>query len=77
MAKARGSPACHLLALVLLAAGSSLLASPGLAAAHEAAPVPGGIPDPDKARKGTRTPDPLLTMEVLYQLSYPGSEPAG
>jgi hypothetical protein len=26
-----------------------------------------------EARKGTRTPDPLLTMEVLYQLSYPGS----
>ena len=25
-----------------------------------------------QARKGTRTPDPLLTMEVLYQLSYPG-----
>lgn len=26
-----------------------------------------------KARKGTRTPDPVLTMDVLYQLSYPGA----
>lgn len=26
-----------------------------------------------RARKGTRTPDPVLTMDVLYQLSYPGS----
>jgi hypothetical protein len=25
-----------------------------------------------KADEGTRTPDPLLTMEVLYQLSYVG-----
>jgi hypothetical protein len=28
-----------------------------------------GLP---KADEGTRTPDPLLTMEVLYQLSYVG-----
>jgi hypothetical protein len=26
-----------------------------------------------KADEGTRTPDPLLTMEVLYQLSYVGA----
>jgi hypothetical protein len=26
----------------------------------------------DRARSRTRTDDPLLTMEVLYQLSYPG-----
>jgi hypothetical protein len=26
----------------------------------------------DKARNETRTRDPFLTMEVLYQLSYPG-----
>jgi hypothetical protein len=25
-----------------------------------------------KADAGTRTPDPLLTMEVLYRLSYVG-----
>jgi hypothetical protein len=25
-----------------------------------------------KADEGTRTPDPLLTMEVLYRLSYVG-----
>jgi hypothetical protein len=25
-----------------------------------------------KARNETRTRDPFLTMEVLYQLSYPG-----
>jgi hypothetical protein len=25
-----------------------------------------------RADAGTRTPDPLLTMEVLYQLSYVG-----
>ena len=25
-----------------------------------------------QARSRTRTDDPLLTMEVLYQLSYPG-----
>ncbi len=25
-----------------------------------------------KARKRIRTADPFLTMEVLYQLSYPG-----
>jgi hypothetical protein len=27
-----------------------------------------------EADAGTRTPDPLLTMEVLYQLSYVGIE---
>ena len=26
-----------------------------------------------RADAGTRTPDPLLTMEVLYQLSYVGT----
>jgi hypothetical protein len=26
-----------------------------------------------KADAGTRTPDPLLTMEVLYRLSYVGA----
>jgi hypothetical protein len=26
----------------------------------------------EKARNETRTRDPFLTMEVLYQLSYPG-----
>jgi hypothetical protein len=31
------------------------------------------LPPPSKeADEGTRTPDPLLTMEVLYQLSYVG-----
>ena len=29
--------------------------------------------DPAEADAGTRTPDPLLTMEVLYQLSYVGA----
>ena len=29
-----------------------------------------------EADEGTRTPDPLLTMEVLYQLSYVGVFPA-
>jgi hypothetical protein len=29
----------------------------------------------DEADAGTRTPDPLLTMEVLYQLSYVGANP--
>jgi hypothetical protein len=29
-----------------------------------------------KADAGTRTPDPLLTMEVLYRLSYVGGLPA-
>jgi hypothetical protein len=29
----------------------------------------------EKADEGTRTPDPLLTMEVLYQLSYVGVFP--
>jgi hypothetical protein len=28
-----------------------------------------------QADEGTRTPDPLLTMEVLYQLSYVGVWP--
>jgi len=28
-----------------------------------------------QADAGTRTPDPLLTMEVLYQLSYVGTTP--
>jgi hypothetical protein len=27
-----------------------------------------------KARSRTRTDDPFLTMEVLYQLSYPGAD---
>jgi hypothetical protein len=27
-----------------------------------------------RADAGTRTPDPLLTMEVLYQLSYVGAK---
>jgi hypothetical protein len=27
-----------------------------------------------QADAGTRTPDPLLTMEVLYQLSYVGAD---
>jgi hypothetical protein len=27
-----------------------------------------------RADAGTRTPDPLLTMEVLYRLSYVGAE---
>ena len=30
-----------------------------------------------RADEGTRTPDPLLTMEVLYQLSYVGMFPGG
>ena len=30
-------------------------------------------PPPNQARNETRTRDPLLTMEVLYQLSYPGA----
>jgi hypothetical protein len=35
------------------------------------------LPPPSKeADEGTRTPDPLLTMEVLYQLSYVGVFPA-
>jgi hypothetical protein len=29
--------------------------------------------NPAEADEGTRTPDPLLTMEVLYQLSYVGA----
>ena len=29
-----------------------------------------------EADEGTRTPDPLLTMEVLYRLSYVGGPPA-
>ncbi len=29
--------------------------------------------DCSEADAGTRTPDPLLTMEVLYQLSYVGA----
>jgi hypothetical protein len=29
-----------------------------------------------RADAGTRTPDPLLTMEVLYRLSYVGAERA-
>jgi hypothetical protein len=33
--------------------------------------------DLGKADEGTRTPDPLLTMEVLYQLSYVGVCPRG
>src|SRR5829696_1187267 len=33
-----------------------------------------GIGDGREADEGTRTPDPLLTMEVLYQLSYVGAE---
>jgi hypothetical protein len=28
-----------------------------------------------EADAGIRTPDPLLTMEVLYQLSYVGAKP--
>jgi hypothetical protein len=28
--------------------------------------------DKGEARNETRTRDPFLTMEVLYQLSYPG-----
>jgi hypothetical protein len=34
--------------------------------------VPGAFGEADA---GTRTPDPLLTMEVLYQLSYVGANP--
>ncbi len=30
-----------------------------------------------KADAGTRTPDPFITSEVLYQLSYAGSGPRG
>ncbi len=33
------------------------------------------VPDSGEADAGTRTPDPLLTMEVLYQLSYVGANP--
>jgi hypothetical protein len=36
----------------------------------ETSPVVAG-----EADEGTRTPDPLLTMEVLYQLSYVGIFP--
>jgi hypothetical protein len=32
------------------------------------------VPDSGEADAGTRTPDPLLTMEVLYQLSYVGAK---
>jgi hypothetical protein len=31
--------------------------------------------DSCQADVGTRTRDPLLTMEVLYQLSYVGAKP--
>jgi hypothetical protein len=31
------------------------------------------MPFLSQADAGTRTPDPLLTMEVLYQLSYVGA----
>ena len=31
----------------------------------------------DEAQDETRTRDPFLTMEVLYQLSYLGAEPDG
>jgi hypothetical protein len=33
------------------------------------------VVDSGEADAGTRTPDPLLTMEVLYQLSYVGANP--
>jgi hypothetical protein len=36
------------------------------------------LPRPsNEADEGTRTPDPLLTMEVLYQLSYVGMSSGG
>ena len=35
---------------------------------------PASPEDPSQADAGTRTPDPLLTMEVLYQLSYVGTK---
>lgn len=40
MAQALGNLACHLRVVSLLVAGSFLLASPGLAAAHDPAPIP-------------------------------------
>jgi hypothetical protein len=32
----------------------------------------GGNPEKDGAGEGTRTPDPIITNDVLYQLSYTG-----
>ena len=29
----------------------------------------------DRADAGTRTPDPIITSDVLYQLSYVGNAP--
>jgi hypothetical protein len=35
--------------------------------------LPSGVPaGPPEADAGTRTPDPFITSEVLYQLSYVG-----
>ncbi len=30
------------------------------------------VPEKDGAAEGTRTPDPIITNDVLYQLSYSG-----
>ena len=39
---------------------------------HEKAPFPGAFSEADA---GTRTPDPIITSDVLYQLSYVGGSP--
>ena len=41
---------------------------------RDACAIPAAAGLPRRADEGTRTPDPLLTMEVLYQLSYVGAE---
>src|SRR5829696_9087357 len=53
------------------AASQSALTRPGRRARRPRSQASGSRTEADE---GTRTPDPLLTMEVLYQLSYVGAE---
>jgi hypothetical protein len=45
--------------------------------AASAGPLSGGQPASREADGGTRTPDPIITSDVLYQLSYVGAGPDG
>src|SRR4051812_38282320 len=77
---ARASGTDALVAATAIAAPSRRIVPPAKSARRRMlSPMPTwilpiGLPHcgPCQARSRTRTDDPLLTMEVLYQLSYPG-----
>ena len=57
--------------LLLLVKLPSFVSSRPLAKANKKSPVKGGFFN--GANRETRTPDPLITNQLLYQLSYVGT----